>query len=249
MKQNRPPNPEDTTHMSQLKPVNKWAITPESRVLPFYHRRVAELVAARLEASGKRWEDAVWDRTHELEAADFQAIEDELLATGLRFAMSAGISLAEAPHKYQAPPPPPQPDDIEPDDRGRLPAGHGDNVFRVGSDVIGVARFISSVDRVIGMLSDGVPPNTVAVIDDSGGTLTAPILEHFAAVICKGGTIRSHLGILTREYQIPCLMNASITGLAEGDRVQVEYSVAAKDPYDDALQGRARVWKLPPEDA
>ena len=58
------------------------------------------------------------------------------------------------------------------------------------------------------MLTGGVPENTVAIIDDSGGTLTAPILGDFNAVVCMGGTVRSHLGILTREYNVPCLMNA-----------------------------------------
>jgi signal transduction protein with GAF and PtsI domain len=123
--------------------------------------------------------------------------------------------------------------------------GGGDNVFKA-NDVTGVARFISDVDRVMDMLTDGVPPDTVAIIDDSGGTLTAPILEKFTAVVCKGGSVRSHLGILTRGYQIPCLMNAQVAGLAEGDRVQVEYSVPAKIPYSDEEegQGHARVWKL-----
>src|SRR6185312_4841841 len=62
------------------------------------------------------------------------------------------------------------------DEQGRIVVGGGDNVFKAG-DVTGIARFISDVDRVMDMLTDGVPPDTVAIIDDSGGTLTAPILE------------------------------------------------------------------------
>ena len=42
--------------------------------------------------------------------------------------------------------------------------------------------------------------------------LTAPIIEQFAGVICAGGSVRSHLGILSREYGIPCLMNARVSG-------------------------------------
>jgi phosphohistidine swiveling domain-containing protein len=119
-------------------------------------------------------------------------------------------------------------------------------VFQTPGDVTGIARFISKVETVLAMLQDGVPPGTVAIIDDSGGTLTAPILEGFKAVVCKGGSVRSHLGILTREYRIPCLMASEVRGLKDGDRVQVEYSVAAKMPYErDAAQGRARVWRLP----
>jgi signal transduction protein with GAF and PtsI domain len=91
------------------------------------------------------------------------------------------------------------------------------------------------------MLTEGVPEGTIAVIDDSGGTLTAPILEDFAGVVCMGGTIRSHLGILTREYNIPCLMAADLDGLADGDTVLVEYSKPAADAYaarDDAARAR-----------
>jgi signal transduction protein with GAF and PtsI domain len=97
------------------------------------------------------------------------------------------------------------------------------------------------------MLTEGVPDNTIAVIDDSGGTLTAPILGDFKAVVCMGGTVRSHLGILTREYNVPCLMNAQLDGLADGDELLVEYSKPAADAYADeatAAAQRVRIIKL-----
>ena len=84
------------------------------------------------------------------------------------------------------------------------------------------------------------------MIDDSGGTLTAPILGDFKAVVCMGGTIRSHLGILTREYNVPCLMAATLDGLQDGDSVVVEYSKPAADAYADAetaAASRARIIK------
>jgi signal transduction protein with GAF and PtsI domain len=102
------------------------------------------------------------------------------------------------------------------------------------------------VETVMEMLTDGVPPNTVAVIDDSGGTLTAPILGDFTGVLCMGGTTRSHLGILTREYGVPCLMAVQLDGLKEGDAIVVEYSKAAADAYADAATAaaqRARIIK------
>ena len=121
-----------------------------------------------------------------------------------------------------------------------------DNVFKA-ADVTGTARYISDVDKVMEMLTGGVPENTVAIIDDSGGTLTAPILGDFTAVVCMGGTVRSHLGILTREYNVPCLMNATLDGLADGDEVTVEYSKPAADAYADAEAAsdhRARIIKV-----
>lgn len=222
----------------------KWGAPPQTRTVAFYHRRLGELADERLAKSGQSWEQAVWSPELELTADDFAALERELLDSGVRFEMSAGVSVAESPEKYQS-----GGDAVvttgEVDDQGRAVAGSGDNVFRA-DDVTGIARFITGVDTVMDMLDEGVPEDTVAIIDDSGGTLTAPILEDFAAVVCKGGSVRSHLGILTREYQIPCLMNAEVTGLTEGDRVQVEYSAAPPTLYsDEAAAPRARVWKLP----
>ena len=100
--------------------------------------------------------------------------------------------------------------------------------------------------RSLELLTNGVPDETIAIIDDSGGTLTAPILERFKGVICAGGTVRSHLGILTREYGIPCLMNAKISGIREGDRVEIESTASAKtaEAYQTGVEMTARVWRV-----
>jgi phosphohistidine swiveling domain-containing protein len=129
---------------------------------------------------------------------------------------------------------------------GREQRGIGDNVVKYAKNLIGTARYIRSSDRVLELLTNGVPPETVAIIDDSGGTLTAPILEQFKGVICAGGTVRSHLGILTREYGIPCVMNAKISGIREGDRVEIESTAAAKtaEAYQTGVEMTARVWRL-----
>jgi len=102
--------------------------------------------------------------------------------------------------------------------------------------------FIGATKR-LGTPAEG----TIAVIDDSGGTLTAPILADFAGVICLGGTVRAHLGILTREHAVPCLMAAEIDGLTDGDEILVEYSKRAADAYADAETAaaqRARILKV-----
>jgi hypothetical protein len=223
----------------------KWGNQPQSVSVAFFHRRVREVVQERLAASGKSWEQGVHDPSLELTAADFEQIEAELLESGHRFDFSARISLEESPEKYKS-----GQDggggitDLERDEQGRAIVGGGDNVFKVEQNVTGIARVISTIETVMEMLEDGVPAETVAIIDDSGGTLTAPILEEFTAVVCKGGTIRSHLGILTREYRIPCLMAAEVAGLADGDRVEVEYTAEPVSPYDPENSVRAKIWKL-----
>jgi len=224
---------------------DKWGGKAMFPTVEFFHSAIRAVVAERLAASGKTWEEAVCDPALELTREDFARIEADLLATGYRFEASAQVSAAEQPEKYKPEAGIANSGSQEHDSQGRLIVGSGDNVFRAPADVTGTARYISTVEVVMDMLVNGVPEGTIAVIDDSGGTLTAPILEDFAGVICMGGTVRSHLGILTREYGIPCLMAAELDGLSDGDTVLVEYSLPAADAYaerDDAK--RARVLKI-----
>lgn len=224
---------------------DKWARKAQTPSVEFFHAAVRALVAERLAASGKTWEEAVHGPVLDLTRADFERIEADMLATGYLFEASAQVSAAEAPHKYK-PEAAIGDSGAQPvDELGRPVVGTGDNVFRAKSDVTGTARFISTVDVVMEMLMNGVPEETIAVIDDSGGTLTAPILEGFAGVVCMGGTVRSHLGILTREYGIPCLMAAELDGLKDGDRVTVEYSSPATEAYaENGDSARARIIKI-----
>jgi hypothetical protein len=226
---------------------DKWARPSGTPIVEAYHTAIRKLVAERLAASGKTWEEAVHDPELELTREDFEKVEADLLATGYRFEMSAVVSVKEAPEKYKPIEAPADSGEHETDEEGRPIVGAGDNVFRAKEDVSGTARFVSNVETVMEMLTGGVPDGTIAIIDDSGGTLTAPILGHFTGVVCMGGTIRSHLGILTREYGVPCLMAATLDGLKEGDQVVVEYSKPAADAYADAATAadqRARIIKL-----
>lgn len=222
----------------------KWSKPAMTHTVEFFHSRIRELVAQKMAESGKSWEEVVDDPDFELSREDFEQLDAELLGTGYRYEMSAQISLTEAPDKYRAAAQLADTGADSRDEAGRLVIGTGANVFRAPEDLVGTARLVSTVETVMEMLVNGVPENTIAVIDDSGGTLTAPILEHFAGVLCMGGTVRSHLGILTREYQIPCLMNATVAGISEGDEVQVEYSRPAKSPYEEDGAPQARIWKL-----
>lgn len=223
-----------------------WARESATPVVERYHSAVRALVAERFAASGKTWEEAVEQHLLEPTVEDLQKIEADLLAEGYKFDVSATISLKEEPDKYKPLAGIANTGEHEKDEQGRPIVGTGDNVFKA-SDITGTARYISDVEKVMEMLTEGVPENTVAVIDDSGGTLTAPILGDFKAVVCMGGTVRSHLGILTREYNVPCLMNATLDGLTDGDEVTVEYSKNAADAYADgdaAAEHRARIIKV-----
>jgi hypothetical protein len=237
---------------------DKYAEASASVVVEAYHAAIKDLVRRKLDQVGGDWASFVFDKSYDLVAAkDFEAIEKKMLATGHRFDWSAMISVRERPEAYK--PATGVGEDIKnfsfehpeavvapADTAGREQRGAGDNVVKYPKNLIGVARYIRSSDRVLELLSSGVPADMVAVIDDSGGTLTAPILEQFKGVICAGGTVRSHLGILTREYGIPCLMNAKISGIKEGDRVEIECTAPAKtaEAYQTGVEMTAKVWRL-----
>ena len=226
---------------------DKWARESATPTVEAFHTAIRKLVAERFAASGKSWEEIVHDPEFEFTREDFEKVEADLLATGYRFEMSATASVKEDPDKYKPIEGPSSSGLHDTDEQGRPVVGVGDNVFRAKQDVEGTAIFVSTVEKVMEMLTEGVPPDTIAIIDDSGGTLTAPILGDFTGVVCMGGTIRSHLGILTREYGVPCLMAAQLDGLSDGDRVTVEYSKPAADAYADAATAaaeRARIIKL-----
>jgi phosphohistidine swiveling domain-containing protein len=226
---------------------DKWARESATPLVERYHSAVRTLAAEKFERSGLSWEEAVEAGVLLPTREELAAIEAEVLAEGYRFDVSATISLKEEPDKYKPLAGITDSGEQQTDEQGRSIVGRGDNVFKAPADVTGTARYISDVDRVMEMLTEGVPENTVAIIDDSGGTLTAPILGDFTAVVCMGGTVRSHLGILTREYNVPCLMNAELDGLADGDEITVEYSKPAADAYADAAaaaDNRVRIVKV-----
>ena len=238
---------ETTTDAAARPYPDQWSRESATPIVERYHSAVRKLVAERFAASGKSWEEAVESGELVPTREDLEQIEADLLAEGYKFDVSATISLKEEPDKYKPLAGIADSGEQESDEEGRPIVGTGDNVFKAPADVTGVARYISDVENVMEMLTEGVPEKTVAIIDDSGGTLTAPILGDFTAVVCMGGTVRSHLGILTREYNVPCLMNAELDGLADGDEVLVEYSKPAADAYADteaASAHRARVIKI-----
>lgn len=212
-----------------------------------FHTAIRALVKQRLAETGGDWNSFVFHRSYDLiTAADCEKIEADLLATGHRFDVSAVISAKEAPDKYKPLAGREEAQVAQTAENGRLLVGRGDNVVRHTTTATGVARWVRTTEDVMEMMAGGVPPDTIAIIDDSGGTLTAPILEGFKAIVCMGGSVRSHLGILSREYGIPCLMNAKIGGIKNGDRLELNVIAPTKsaEDYQKGVEKTAEIWKL-----
>jgi phosphohistidine swiveling domain-containing protein len=214
----------------------KWTL-PEDTIggvlTGMTRRKVIARVNANLAASGKSWAELVNDEWATLiDLPTMQETADEVFAefvqeTGRKFYAGAEISVLDKPDRYILR----SEEDVhhDPSDFPEGAIGDGDNVFRA-PDVTGRVMVIRRVGDVNRLIDDGVPEGTIAVIDDSGGTLTAPLLPDFEAVICLAGTVRSHLGILGREFGVPTLMAARLSRpLVDGELVTVEYSA---DPQD-----------------
>lgn len=227
---------------------SKWGAEELTPVPKQFNAAIRELVAARVAESDRPWSELVTSGTFDLfTAEDAIAVEKSILDTGYRFEFSATASLESEPDKYKRPEGLPH-DEVFHNEvvDGRRLVGHGDNVLRKEAPMSGTVALISTIEHVMEHLEGGVPENAIAVIDDSGGTLTAPIMEGFAGIICLGGTVRSHLGILAREYDVPTLMNCTIGDLVDGDRVEIEVTAAppAADDYETGNTGHARIWKF-----
>ncbi|WP_043824771.1 PEP-utilizing enzyme [Rhodococcus opacus] len=225
----------------------KWGSTEMLPLPGRFNTAVRSLVAQRRAATDCQWKDVVFERQFDLFSVDdARAVEQEALDSGYRFEYSATVSLDSEPDKYKRV-------DREArtfaeglDSDGRRQVGVGDNVIKKSRTVTGPVALVSTIEQVMEFLTDGIPPGTIAVIGDSGGTLTAPIIEGFAGVICLGGTVRSHLGILAREYDVPTLMNCKINDLKNGDVVELEVTAAppASDAYELGDTGHARIWLI-----
>lgn len=86
---------------------------------------------------------------------------------------------------------------------------------------------IETPEDVLDLMDNGAV-GVVALVQDAGATFLAPIYHELTAVICTSGTPRSHIGIVSREFQIPCIMGAQFdSGLpAAGTDVEVDCSGA-----------------------
>ena len=233
--------------------IDKYGYQCELPISEAYNSAMKNLVREKFNQFGGKWEEFVFNAEYKLiTTTDVEKIESDLLAYGYRFEPSAMSSSRERPEAYKdsnlheenfsfehqdAPTESKNADGLE-------LCGVGDNVVTYSKTLSGRALYVRTIDKVLSCL-EKVAPNTIAIVDDSGGTLTAPVLEKFSAVLCAGGTARSHLAILTREYNIPCLMNVKLKGIKDDDLLCLEVTAPSKnaEDYDQGREVVAKVWR------
>lgn len=234
----------------------KWTLPESSTLSSMMRQRIHRVIESNLASMGDvAWSDLVNSRTMELfsledaTSIDRDLVEEFMLIEGRKLLAGSEVAVSEMPERYmlrsewEAA----QQDRVNLDDLPAGAIGRGDNVFR-SDDIEGEVIVIRKVADVYRMMTDGVPEGAIGVIDDAGGTMSAPILPEFAAVICRAGTVRSHLAIIAREYGVPTLMGAVLKrDLQTGDRIRVDYSTQAM-PADAYHGGEvspfALIWEV-----
>jgi signal transduction protein with GAF and PtsI domain len=88
-------------------------------------------------------------------------------------------------------------------------------------------RALEGPDDVLALMDDADgAEGIVALVREAGATFLAPIYHELTAIVCTNGTPRSHIGIMSREFQLPCVMACAFAGSepADGDEVEVDCS-------------------------
>jgi signal transduction protein with GAF and PtsI domain len=82
-----------------------------------------------------------------------------------------------------------------------------------------------SPEDVLALMDEDPTEPVIVMVKDAGATFLAPIFEDLAAVVCLSGTPLSHIGIVSREYEVPCIMSTTLTEeLSSGFEVEVDCS-------------------------
>lgn len=83
-------------------------------------------------------------------------------------------------------------------------------------------------DDVLALMDEGAE-GVIALVRDAGATFLAPIYHELTGIICTSGTVRSHIGIVSREFQVPCVMACELTGAAPAAGTEVELDCSGTD--------------------
>jgi phosphoenolpyruvate-protein kinase (PTS system EI component) len=122
---------------------------------------------------------------------------------------------------------------------GLREVGAGINVMESDEVVDGRILFLDSPEEVLEFVSGDAVDSTIVISRGGTTTFMAPALASgVRGLITLQGSPESHLGILSREFGIPCVMSVSFTeGVqtsrgetipAEGTLVRLDVSNASK---------------------
>jgi hypothetical protein len=114
----------------------------------------------------------------------------------------------------------------------------GYNVFDTSKSPVGTVKYLSSPTDVISLIQSGKLGEHILLVRGGTTTFLAPALSLGAiGVVTMSGAPESHLGILSREFQTPCVMTVHLTG-SESRYAVGKTDDAHFDEIAKALDGR-----------
>jgi signal transduction protein with GAF and PtsI domain len=88
----------------------------------------------------------------------------------------------------------------------------GYNTFDTTKEPVGVVKYLESPQDVLDLIQSGQLEDHILLVRGGTTTFLSPALSMGAiGVITMSGAPESHLGILSREFQIPCVMTTYLT--------------------------------------
>ncbi len=85
----------------------------------------------------------------------------------------------------------------------------GKGMLISGNECDGVLRVIETVQDVISLMKTDVS-NVILFTRSASATTVTPLFSRIKGVICTAGGPTSHLAIVAREFDIPCVMASEI---------------------------------------
>ncbi|SAK99256.1 PEP-utilizing enzyme, mobile domain [Caballeronia pedi] len=88
----------------------------------------------------------------------------------------------------------------------------GFNAFETDKEPSGTVMYLADPQSVVKLIQSGKLQEHILLVRGGTTTFLAPALSMGAiGVITMSGAPESHLGILSREFQIPCIMTAHLS--------------------------------------
>jgi PEP-utilizing family enzyme len=87
----------------------------------------------------------------------------------------------------------------------------GMNAFNTSSEPEGLVKFLGTPLDVLELVTSGEANRHIILAQGGTTTFLAPVLaEGTLGILTMSGAPQSHLGILSREFQIPCIMTLAL---------------------------------------
>lgn len=100
--------------------------------------------------------------------------------------------------------------------------GEGLNVFEEERAVEGPVKWLGIPQEVIAFVEKGQAPHHIVIARGGTTTFLSPALNaEVKGILTLQGAPESHLGILSREFQIPCILSVKFLEGAPNERGEI----------------------------